>query len=109
MLQVWPLSRVRKACIFYSYLKASVELASHPHVLEVSVIARKHLKWGERPMAFVTLHPQHAHVWAGRHHKFGEDLKEHAKSRLPGFARPEWVEVLPELPVRRKDPNFFSR
>ncbi|KAG6842534.1 hypothetical protein C0991_000060 [Blastosporella zonata] len=74
------------------------ELASHPHVLEVTVVARTHVKWGERPMAFVVLHPQHLAKWAGRHEQFASDLKEHAKSRLPGFACPEWVEVVPDLP-----------
>jgi acyl-coenzyme A synthetase/AMP-(fatty) acid ligase len=49
-------------------------------------------------MAFVTLHPQHQSVWSGRHHEFAETLKRHAKGRLPGFACPEWVEVIPELP-----------
>ena len=82
-----------------SSLAIEQELASHPHVLEVSVVARQHIKWGERPMAFVTLHPQHAATWKGRHHDFAADLKRHAKSRLPGFACPEWVEVVPELPV----------
>jgi acyl-coenzyme A synthetase/AMP-(fatty) acid ligase len=75
------------------------ELASHDHVLEVSVVARMHPKWGERPMAFVILHPEHAPRWAGRHHEFAEELKVYAKTRLPGFACPEWVEVVPELPV----------
>lgn len=75
------------------------ELSSHPHVLEVSVVARPHVKWGERPMAFVVLHPQHESRWKARHAAFAADLKEHAKSRLPGFACPEWVEVVPELPV----------
>lgn len=78
---------------------SSAELASHPHVLEVSVVARSHVKWGERPMAFVVLHSRHASQWKGRHHEFANDLKEHAKSRLPGFACPEWVEVVSELPV----------
>lgn len=50
-------------------------------------------------MAFVILHPQHAAKWAGRYNEFGRDLKDHAKARLPGFACPEWVEVVPELPV----------
>ncbi|GLB36300.1 putative AMP-binding enzyme C-terminal domain [Lyophyllum shimeji] len=81
-----------------SSLAIEQELASHPHVLEVTVVARKHIKWGERPMAFVVLHPQHASKWAGRHHDFADDLKAHAKARLPGFACPEWVEVVPELP-----------
>ncbi|KAF9068075.1 hypothetical protein BDP27DRAFT_1295660 [Rhodocollybia butyracea] len=81
-----------------SSLAIEQELASHPHVLEVSVIAREHEKWGERPMAFVTLHPQHASKWKGRHEDFAKDLKVHARKRLPGFACPEWVEVVTELP-----------
>ncbi|KAF8973713.1 hypothetical protein BDZ97DRAFT_1900508 [Flammula alnicola] len=81
-----------------SSLAIEQELSSHPHVLEVSVVARKHLKWGERPMAFVVLHPQHVATWKGRLQQFAKDLKDHAKTRLPGFACPEWVEVVPELP-----------
>ncbi|KAF8832478.1 hypothetical protein HHX47_DHR1001552 [Lentinula edodes] len=81
-----------------SSLAIEQELASHPHILEVSVVAREHKKWGERPMAFVTLHPQHASKWKGRHEDFARDLKAHAKKRLPGFACPEWVEIVPELP-----------
>lgn len=71
-------------------------------MLEVSVVARRHIKWGERPMAFVVLHPQYESIWKGRFHEFAHDLKNHAKSRLPGFACPEWVEVVPELPVRNR-------
>ncbi|KAF8640479.1 hypothetical protein AX17_000142 [Amanita inopinata Kibby_2008] len=74
------------------------ELVTHPHVLEVCVVARQHPKWGERPMAFVILHPQHAAHWAGRHREFEQELKKHARERLPGFACPEWVSVVPELP-----------
>lgn len=81
-----------------SSLAIEQELATHPHVLEVTVVARSHSKWGERPMAFVILHPQHAAQWLGRHHEFSEELKQHAKSKLPGFACPEWVEVVSELP-----------
>ncbi|THU86530.1 acetyl-CoA synthetase-like protein [Dendrothele bispora CBS 962.96] len=83
-----------------SSLAIEQELASHPHVLEVSVVARSHPKWGERPMAFVTLHPQHVAKWRGEkgEKEFGEDLKKHARKRLPGFACPEWVRVVGELP-----------
>ncbi|KAL0575992.1 hypothetical protein V5O48_005992 [Marasmius crinis-equi] len=81
-----------------SSLAIEQELASHPHVLEVSVIARLHPKWGERPMAFVILHPQHAKRWEGREQEFEKDLQKHAKTRLPGFACPEWVRIVPELP-----------
>jgi len=81
-----------------SSLAIERELATHPHVLEISVVARPHPLWGERPMAFVTLHPQNAPDWKGRHREFETDLKAHAKERLPGFACPEWVTVVPELP-----------
>uniref|UniRef100_A0A0W0G3A5 Putative AMP-dependent synthetase and ligase n=1 Tax=Moniliophthora roreri TaxID=221103 RepID=A0A0W0G3A5_MONRR len=81
-----------------SSLAIEQELAAHPNVLEVSVVARLHPKWGERPMAFVILHPQHAAKWAGKHKEFEQDLIKYAKMRLPGFACPEWVEVVPELP-----------
>jgi len=50
-------------------------------------------------MAFVVLHPQHESRWKNRHADFEASLKDHAKSRLPGFACPEWVEIVPELPV----------
>ena len=50
-------------------------------------------------MAFVVLHPGHVSKWKGRHAEFERDLKGHAKNRLPGFACPEWVQVVPELPV----------
>jgi acyl-CoA synthetase (AMP-forming)/AMP-acid ligase II len=83
----------------YAVLYALAELATHPHVLEVTVVARSHQKWGERPMAFVVLHPQHTARWSGRHREFAGELKTHAKTKLPGFACPEWVEVVPELPV----------
>jgi hypothetical protein len=76
------------------------ELSSHPHVLEVSVVARPHPKWGERPMAFVILREQHKDEWHGRHDAFANDLKQHARKRLPGFACPEWVQVVDQLPVR---------
>ncbi|EJF66260.1 AMP-dependent synthetase and ligase [Dichomitus squalens LYAD-421 SS1] len=81
-----------------SSLAIEQELSTHPDVLEVSVVARSHPKWGERPMAFVILHPQKAEKWAGRHSEFEKDLKEHARKRLPGFACPEWVSIVPELP-----------
>ena len=77
------------------------ELASHPDVLEVAVVARAHPRWGERPMAFVILHPQRASKWHGKHNTFEEDLKKHARTRLPGFACPEWVAVVEDLPVSR--------
>jgi acyl-CoA synthetase (AMP-forming)/AMP-acid ligase II len=51
-------------------------------------------------MAFVVLHPDHVSKWKERHVEFEKDLKAHAKKRLPGFACPEWVEIISEFPVR---------
>ncbi|KAJ3542282.1 hypothetical protein NM688_g5987 [Phlebia brevispora] len=81
-----------------SSLAIEQELATHPDVLEVSVVARPHPKWGERAMAFVILRTDAAKRWAGKHAEFAADLKRHARSRLPGFACPEWVQVVEELP-----------
>jgi AMP-binding enzyme C-terminal domain len=80
-------------------LTTPAELASHPHILEVSVVARSHPKWGERPMAFVILHKHHVKTWEGIHDKFTQELKQHARARLPGFACPEWVQIVEDLPV----------
>lgn len=77
----------------------SIELASHADVLEVSVVARSHPKWGERPMAFVILKADAVERWTGKYKEFEDDLKRHARKRLPGFACPEWVNVVEELPV----------
>lgn len=62
-------------------------------------MARPHPKWGERPMAFVVLHKHHMKKWEGMHEKFSQELKLHAKARLPGFACPEWVQIVDDLPV----------
>lgn len=74
---------------------------------EVAVVARPHPKWGERPMAFVILTPAAEKEYAGKHHEFEVELKNFARSRLPGFACPEWVRVVDELPVSPKT-KFYS-
>ncbi|KAL5534450.1 hypothetical protein ACEPAG_912 [Sanghuangporus baumii] len=81
-----------------SSLAIEQELAEHPAVHEVAVVARPHPKWGERPMAFAILTPAAEKEYAGRHHDFEVDLKKFAKTRLPGFACPEWVRILDDLP-----------
>jgi acyl-CoA synthetase (AMP-forming)/AMP-acid ligase II len=78
---------------------AITELASHPDVLEVSVVGREHPQWGERPMAYVILHTESARRWAGKHAEFSSALKAHVRNRLPGFATPQWVAIVEELPV----------
>ncbi|KAF9240923.1 hypothetical protein BU15DRAFT_61237 [Melanogaster broomeanus] len=67
-----------------SSLAIELELASHPHVLEVSVVARSHPKWGERPMAFVILRQEYIPKWTGNHAGFrggAEALRTHALTR----------------------------
>ncbi|KAH8120100.1 acetyl-CoA synthetase-like protein [Phellopilus nigrolimitatus] len=81
-----------------SSLAIEQELAEYHAVLEVAVVARPHLKWGERPMAFVILTPAAEKEYAGRHEAFEADLKKFARTRLPGFACPEWVRVVDDLP-----------
>ena len=77
-----------------------LELAEHHAVHEVAVVARPHPKWGERPMAFVILTPIAEKEYVGRYMDFEAELKKFAKTRLPGFACPEWVRVVDKLPVR---------
>ncbi|KDQ12888.1 hypothetical protein BOTBODRAFT_34031 [Botryobasidium botryosum FD-172 SS1] len=81
-----------------SSLAIEQELAKFPDVLEVSVIARAHPKWGERPMAFVILQPHAEARWKGKEAEFEKELKRFAQKGLPGFARPEWVKVVKDLP-----------
>ncbi|KAI0274811.1 acetyl-CoA synthetase-like protein [Gloeopeniophorella convolvens] len=81
-----------------SSLAIEQELADHPDILEVSVVGREHPKWGERPMAYVILLAEAAKRWAGKHAEFAAALKTYARERLPGFATPEWVVVVEELP-----------
>lgn len=50
-------------------------------------------------MAFIILRPQFASQWAENHSGFETELKNHARESLPGFACPEWVQVVNELPV----------
>lgn len=81
-----------------SSLAIESALFQHPDVLEVAVVARPHDKYGERAMAFVILRPDSKASWKGKFEEFEKALKDHAKKLLPGFARPEWVEVVEELP-----------
>jgi len=81
-----------------SSLAIEQELAEHPDVLEVAVVARQHEKWGERPAAFIILNTGGKKKWTGSHTQFEAALKGWAKGRLPGFAIPEWVNIREDLP-----------
>jgi hypothetical protein len=50
-------------------------------------------------MAYVILHPESARRWDGKHAEFSSALRTYARERLPGFATPEWIVVVEELPV----------
>ncbi|TRM65759.1 hypothetical protein BD626DRAFT_485748 [Schizophyllum amplum] len=73
-----------------SSLAIEQELATHPDVQEVSVVARPHPRWGERPMAFVIILPASREKWSEK------ALRPSAWVRAAG-----WVEVVSELPVRK--------
>ena len=49
-------------------------------------------------MAFVILNPQGERRWKGKEEAFERELKTFARGRLPGFASPEWVAIVHELP-----------
>jgi fatty-acyl-CoA synthase len=72
---------------------ASIEveqaLASHPAVLECAVVAAPDSKWGEVPVAFVTLRAD-ASVAA-------DDLVDHVRERIARFKAPKRV-IFAELP-----------
>ena len=50
-------------------------------------------------MAFVILKKPAVAKWQGRHGEFEVELKKFSRGRMPGFACPEWVQVVDELPV----------
>ena len=50
-------------------------------------------------MAFIILRPEYLQTWSGKHAGFEIELKRHARILLPGFACPEWVQVVDKLPV----------
>jgi fatty-acyl-CoA synthase len=72
-----------------STIEVEQVLLRHPDVLEAAIVAMPDERWGERPMAFVTLR-------AGTHLSERE-LIAFARVSLPGFKAPDAVEFC-ELP-----------
>jgi fatty-acyl-CoA synthase len=58
-------------------------IMAHPAVLEAAVVARPHPRWGEVPVAFVTLHPDKSAT--------AEELRAHVRARLAGFKTPHAI------------------
>ncbi|XP_027074374.1 trans-cinnamate:CoA ligase, peroxisomal [Coffea arabica] len=78
---------------------SSVELESvlyrHPCVVEASVVAMPHPKWGESPCAFVTLKKN----LTGDHEEINEaDIIAHCRKNLPAFMVPKKVQFMEDLP-----------
>ncbi len=72
-----------------SSIEVENTLLSHPAVSEAAVVASPHPTWGEVPVAFVTLRPEHE-VSEG-------DLIEYVRARLAHFKAPKAV-VFASLP-----------
>jgi fatty-acyl-CoA synthase len=64
-------------------------ILSHAAVREAAVVGRPHERWGEVPVAFVTLHPHAAAT--------EEEIRTHVRERLAGFKAPHRV-FFGELP-----------
>ncbi|KAL3527382.1 hypothetical protein ACH5RR_012038 [Cinchona calisaya] len=77
---------------------SSVEVESvlykHPCVVEASVVAMPHTKWGETPCAFVTLKKN----LKGNLEVNEADIIQHCRKNLPAFMVPKKVEFMEELP-----------
>lgn len=61
---------------------------AHPMVLECAVVAKKDEKWGEIPIAFVTLKGQAS----------AEEILASTKKILAGYKLPKEIRIVQELP-----------
>jgi fatty-acyl-CoA synthase len=73
-----------------STIEVEQAIASHPAVLEAAVVGVPDDRWGERPKAFVVLHPGAQAT--------PDDLRGHVRGLLAGYKCPDAVELLDELP-----------
>ncbi|KAL2499100.1 Butyrate--CoA ligase AAE11 [Abeliophyllum distichum] len=78
-----------------SSVEVEAALYRHPRVLEASVVAMPHPKWGESPCAFVTLKKKseknHGNVKE-------EDIIQFCRKNLPHFMVPKKVQFMEDLP-----------
>ena len=73
-----------------SSLDVENELMAHPAVAEATVVGLKHLKWQERPAAFVVRVPGSEVT--------GEDLLEHLSQRVAKWWLPDEIVFIDEIP-----------
>ena len=59
-------------------------------------------------MAFVILQTEAVQKWKERETDFAKELIQFVKGKLPGFACPEWVECVSELPKTSYVPRSCS-
>ncbi len=82
-----------------SSLYVEGELAAHPDVLECCVVARAHPKWAESGHAFVVLNSRALPRFSKeKEAEWHDDLRKFCKSKMSGFAVPQWFEIVDELP-----------
>ena len=65
-------------------------LVAHPSIAEAAVVARPDPKWGEVPVAFVTVAPGAVFDL--------DDLRAFLRRRLAGFKLPKEIDVVEQLP-----------
>ncbi len=70
-------------------------IASHPDVLEVSVVARPDPRWQDRPVAFLSLRED---VADASRQTLARDLVERLSGAFAKWQVPEEFVVLPSLP-----------
>ncbi len=75
-------------------------LMEHSTVLEAAVVGKKNATGLVKPMAYVVLRAGSAALDANA---LVAELKELCAERLPRHKRPEWIEVLKELPKTATD------
>jgi fatty-acyl-CoA synthase len=73
-----------------STIEVETAIVSHPAVLEVAVVGVPDEKWGERPKAFVVLHPGATAT--------EQEIIGHVRGQIARYKVPDYVEFVAELP-----------
>ncbi|KAJ3203190.1 hypothetical protein HDU82_006772 [Entophlyctis luteolus] len=76
-----------------STIEVENALVAHPAVLEACIVSTPDDKWGERPVAYITLKEKNVDEAQLR-----EDLALFLRRRLAGFKVPARIEIVMELP-----------